>query len=351
MKHSIKSGGTNVASKSFGTTSQGEDVFLHTISNRNGMELSVCDYGATITSLKIPVGHLNQPTDVVLGFDQMQDYEQSFQLPSPPYLGAAIGPYAGRISQSCFELNGRLIQLPSNLGVHHLHGGPQNLSNQVWKFKEAKGGEDPSLNFEFTTQSNPRYYPGVISVLLTYQLLESNELKVIFQAHGTEDTPLSLTQHSYFNLNGHDQSVEGMLLQIHSDSYVQTDDNMIPTGTLLTVQQTEYDYREAGNCPFSIDTSFVLDQSKAATLYSPKTRLRMDVYTNQPIVHIYVGGNCGEQLKGKAGNDYHALSGICFETQQFPDAPNQAQFPSALIRSRETYYHETRFLFTQNDLS
>jgi aldose 1-epimerase len=351
MSHSIENGQKNLAHRPFGTTSQGQEVFVHTISNGNGIELSVCDYGATITSLKIPVRNPRHPVDVVLGFNHVKDYEESFLLLSPPYLGAAVGPYAGRINRSSFKLNGRLIQLPSNLGIHHLHGGPRNLSNQIWNFLGAKLGENPSLSFEFTTQNDPHYYPGVISIQLTYQLLESNALKVIFQAKGTEDTPLSLTQHSYFNLNGHDQTVEGMLLQLYANRYVQTDSNLVPTGTLLLVEDTPYDFRKVTPCPHAVDTSFVLEQSKAATLYSPKTGLRMDVFTNQPIVHVYVGGNCAGQLLGKESNYYHALSGICFETQQFPNAPNQPQFPSALIRCGETYYHETVFQFTQIDPS
>jgi aldose 1-epimerase len=349
MTESIVNGWNNLSSRSFGGTNKGRDVFVHTITNGNGMELSVCDFGAAITSLKIPARHPGHLIDVVLGFDNAQAYEQSFNLPSPPYLGAAVGPYAGRISRSSFHLNGLLIQLPSNLGAHHLHGGPRNLSNQVWTFKGAKHGTDPSLFFEFTTQADPNYYPGVIRIQLAYQLLESNALKVIFQAQSTEDTPLSITQHSYFNLNGHDQTVEGMLLQIQADQYVETDSDLIPTGALSDVKNTIYDFRSVDECPRVIDLSFVLNQLKAVSLYSPKTGIRMDVSTNQPIVHVYVGGNCGEQLLGKDSNYYHSRSGICFEAQQFPDAPNQPTFPSALIRSGETYYHETLFQFTQND--
>lgn len=328
----------------FGFTQNEKEVYVRTIRNQSGMELTVSDLGATITSLKIPVSDYSN-VDVVLGFDNAEDYEASFSLPSPPFLGTVVGLYAGRIHKGKLTLNNEVIQLDSNLGMHHIHGGNRNLSNQVWRFKAATFDENPSLTYTFSTPENQGNYPGSTTITVTYQLLETNALKVTFHATATQDTPLNLTQHSYFNLNGHEQSVEGMQLKLYADTFLDTDYELIPSGKFIPVKGSIHDYSSVSECPKSIDTTFVLNQPLAATLFSPKNQLRMDVFTNQPAVHIYVGGNCFNQINGKDQATYHPLSGICFETQNFPDAPNHKHFPNAILKKGEAYLQETLFQF------
>ena len=328
----------------FGFTQNKKEVHVRTIQNKNGMELTVSDLGASITSLKIPVSD-HSKVDVVLGFDNAEDYEASFALPSPPYLGAVIGLFAGRIHKGKINYNGREIQLDTNLGMHHIHGGNNNLSNQVWHFKTATFNENPSLTFTFTTPENQGNYPGSTTVTVTYQLLENNALKITFHATSTEDTPLNLTQHSYFNLNGNDQAVDGMQFKLYADTFLDTDSELIPSGKFIPVKGSIHDYSSVSECPKSIDTTFVLNQSLAATLFSPKNQLRMDVFTNQPAVHIYVGGNNITQIKGKELANYNTPIGICFETQNFPDAPNHNHFPNSLLKKGEAYLQETLFQF------
>jgi len=328
----------------FGKTKNGSEIFLSTISNKNGMELSVCDFGATITSLKVPLGN-SEKIDVVLGFENGENYEQSFINSNAPFFGAVVGLNAGRINEGIININGHQIQLDTNFGKHHLHGGKINLSNQIWTLVDVTNDENPSLTYEITTPANQNNYPGSVTVKATYQLLENNSLKIIFTATTTTDNPINLTQHSYFNLKGHQHSIENLQLKLTAKQYLETDEELIPTGNILTVKDTPFDFKEYKACPQSIDTSFVLDQQYAAILYCPENRLRMNVSTNQPSVHIYVGGQCHEDLKCKEGATYHRLSGICFETQNFPDAPNHENFPNSILKPDETYFQETIFHF------
>jgi aldose 1-epimerase len=331
----------------FGTAKNGREIHLNTISNKNGMELSVCDFGATITALKVPLNN-HEKIDVVLGFDDGESYEQSFLNNSSPFFGAAVGLHAGRINEGKININGQKIQLDSNFGKHHLHGGKINLSNQIWTLIDVENGENPSLSYEITTPAKQSNYPGSATVKVTYQLLENNSLKIIFTATTTADNPINLTQHSYFNLNGHQHSVENLKLKINAKQYLETNTDLIPTGKKLSITDTPFDYTAFKPCPTSIDTSFVLDQHEAAILYNENNQLCMHVSTNQPSVHIYVGGQCDENLKCKEDAHYHQLSGICFETQNFPDAPNHPEFPNSILRQGETYLQETIFQFKNN---
>jgi len=328
----------------FGNTKNGSEIFLSTISNKNGLELSVCDFGATITSLKVPLGN-SEKIDVVLGFENGENYEQSFMNNNAPFFGAVVGLNAGRINNGIINVNGHQIQLDTNFGKHHLHGGKINLSNQIWTLVDVTNDENPSLTYEITTPANQNNYPGSVIVKATYQILENNSFKIIFTATTTTDNPINLTQHSYFNLKGHQHSIENLQLKLTAKQYLETDADLIPTGNILTVKDTPFDFKEYKACPQSIDTSFVLDQQYAASLYCPENRLRMNVSTNQPSVHIYVGGQCDEDLKCKEGATYHRLSGICFETQNFPDAPNHSNFPSSILKTDENYFQETIFHF------
>ena len=337
----------NPSTRLFGLSQNGTKVYLRTITNKNGMELSVCDFGATVTHLKIPDGN-NKSIDVVLGFESVEDYEHSYTLSHKPFLGAAVGLYAGRINHGKLTIDGKSIQLDTNLGIHHLHGGFQNISNQIWLFKDYTSGENQSLTYELSIPENQGNFPGKTTVHANYQLLENDSIKITFTAISSENTPINLTQHNYFNLNGHTESVEGMQLEIYADKFLETDQDLIPTGKFIPTAGSIYDFNNLRACPELIDTTFILNQSIAATLYSPKTELQMDIFTNQPGVHVFVGGNCGSYLSGKESAQYHNLSGITFETQNFPDAPNHSNFPNAILKKGETYYNETIFQFKKN---
>lgn len=332
--------------KSFGFNTDQKEVLCYTLCNVNGMEISIINYGATITSLKVPIKN-NQLIDVVLGFDTLEDYMKSFQIEGSPYFGAVIGRYAGRISNANFPLNGKQIVLHKNHGNHTLHGGFKSFSTAFWDVKSITNRPSPSITLTYTSLNHEENFPGELTVEVTYTLTEENEVKIVYKAHSTEDTIINLTQHSYFNLEGQKASVLNQMLEINSDKILEVDSENIPTGQILPIENTSFDFTSPKNCPEKIDTSFILKDNNifSASLFSKLNQLKMLVYTNQPSVHIYVGGSCSGLLTGKENTVYHTTSGICFETQNFPDAPNQPHFPNAILKKDEKYHQETIFKF------
>ncbi|WP_395064189.1 aldose epimerase family protein [Flavobacterium sp.] len=337
---------TALNKKSFGFLPNSEEVFCYALKNNKGTELEVINYGATITSLKIPINE-KEKVDVVLGFENLENYINSFNLSSAPYLGAIVGRYAGRINNARFMLNGKTIQLTKNHNSHQLHGGFEGFSKAFWEVKSVTTNKNPSITLQYTSKDGEENFPGELSVEVTYTLTEENELKVEMTAKSSEDTVINLTQHSYFNLDGHSSDIINQELFVNSHQTLETNINTIPTGKFFEIKQTPFDYTSPKECPTKIDNTFVLDKKNevAANLLSKKNKLKMSVFTNQPAVHIYVGGNCFNQIKGKENASYHPLSGICFETQNFPDAPNHEHFPNSILKKGVTYHHETTFKF------
>lgn len=330
--------------KLFGLTPDNKEVLCFTLTNKNGMECSVINYGATITSIKIPTSS-GEKIDVVLGFDNLEDYINSFDLPSAPYIGSVVGRYAGRINNAAFLLNGEKVQLTKNHNKHQLHGGLKGFSQKFWKTTSINSDTNSSITLEYTSLNNEENFPGELNVKVTYSLTENNELNVSFQAKSTEDTIINLTQHSYFNLDGHAKDIASQKLFINAKNILETTSELIPTGNYIDLKNHSFDFSIPKDCPLSIDNTFVLEGKEAATLYSESTKIKMTVITNQPGVHIYVGGNCFGQIKGKESADYNPISAICFETQNFPDAPNHCHFPSAILKKGEEYFHKTTFKF------
>jgi aldose 1-epimerase len=330
----------------FGVMPDGSGIYSYELSNKNGMKLKVISYGATLTELKMPLKN-GEIIDVVLGFDSLESYIQSFNLVCPPYLGATVGRYAGRIHNSTFELNGKKVHLNKNNNENSLHGGIIGFSQKVWNVKDMYSGDYSSITFAYSSPANEENYPGCLTVEITYTLTEENELKIDYCATTTEDTVVNLTHHSYFNLDGHSASVIDQELIVNANQMLETTDDTIPTGNFLNLINTEFDFFEPKKCPVKIDNTFVLNQKDefAASLFNKKNNLKMAVYTDQPGVHIYVGGNCFNVIKGKENADYHSLSGICFETQNYPDAPNHECFPNAILKKGDSYLQQTIYKF------
>ena len=330
----------------FGLMPSGDEVYSYELQNANGMSVKIITFGATVSELKVPSKN-GKSIDVVLGFDSLEGYLQSFQLAGAPYIGATVGRYAGRIHNCTFNLNGKQILLNKNNNNNSLHGGLVGFSQKIWTVTNETFGKEPAITLTYTSPANEENYPGDLTVNVTYTLTEANELKIDYSATTTEDTVINLTNHSYFNLDGHSSNVDEQDLIVNTDEILEITNEGIPTGRYLQVENTEFNFLSAKKCPSVIDTSFVLHNKNefAASLFSKKNNLKMTVFTDQPSVHIYVGGNCSNKIKGKENADYHPLSGICFETQNFPDAPNQEHFPSAVLKKGEEYTHSTAYKF------
>lgn len=330
----------------FGILPDGKTIHSYKLKNKNGMQATIIDFGAAVTSLKVPLEN-DELVDVVLGFDNLDAYLKSYSLPNAPYFGATIGRYAGRINKGTFILNDKTYHLNKNSNNHSLHGGIIGFSQKKWEIEAITNGENPSITMTLLNPDNDENYPGDLLVSLTYTLSEDNELVLEYNATTTKDTIINLTHHSYFNLNGHDSSVVDQEMIVNSDKILEITSESIPTGNILNLINHPFDFRTPANCPPVIDNSFIIENQNdiAAALYSPINRLRMTVYTNQPSVHVFVGGDCLNEIKGKGDVNYHSLSGICFETQNYPDAPNHTGFPNAILRKEDKYHHKTVYKF------
>ena len=223
----------------FGELSNGSKVYSHEISNSNGMTLKVMDYGATVIALKKSLKN-GKVVDVVLGFDALSDYVDSYSLPSAPYFGATVGRYAGRINNSTFSLNGKSIDLNNNNNGHSLHGGNIGFSQKIWQIKNVCEGENPSITLSYLSPDGEENYPGDLSIDLTYTLSEENELIIEYVATTSEDTVINLTHHSYFNLDGHNSTILEQELLVHSNKILETNEHNIPTGQFLNLEKPSY---------------------------------------------------------------------------------------------------------------
>ena len=319
------------------------NISLYKITNKNGVEANITNYGATLLSLYVPTK--NGKIDVVLGFHSIDEYIKAFEMGASPYFNAVVGRFAGRIKNAQFQLNGKTIQLDQNHGKHHLHGGKHQLSNVAWNF-ENYNEETNTLTFSYVSKAN-EFYPGDVTIEVAYTLTDENELNIKYKATTTENTLLNLTNHAYFNLDGISGNTLDQKLQINAEKFLELDDENIPTGNFIPMENHAFDFRSSKNVVAGIDHCFVLKNNTepAAILESVKNGVTMKVYTDQPAVQIYVGGKTSDELQNKESVEYHTESGICFETQVFPDAPNHEDFPNAILRKGETYHQNTTFQF------
>ncbi|UQD55489.1 aldose epimerase family protein [Flavobacterium sp. K5-23] len=329
----------------FGILPNGTAIYSYELTNKNGLRLTIINYGATVTSLKLPLNK-SDTIDVVLGFDNLEDYVKSFDLENAPYLGATVGRFAGRINKGRFNLNGKSYHLNTNNNSHSLHGGNIGFSQKVWEVKTVTKGENPSITLAYFSPNQEENYPGDLSVELKYTLSDENELILEYKATASEDTIVNLTHHSYFNLEGHKAVISDQEIVVNAQQFLEINDENIFTGRFLNVLNSTSDFSFPDKCPSNIDRTFVLNKEKrvAASLFSVKNNLKMVVITNQPTVHVYVGGDTAD-IGGKDGAQYHSLSGICFETQNFPNATNHPHFPSSILKKEEIYQHLTTYKF------
>lgn len=338
-----------IASSPYGVTADGRSVNCYTLKNANGMEARILDYGCILTHLILPDRN-GVPTDVVLGYDSLADYEAD-----PAYMGALVGRYANRIKDSAFTLDGREIRLTPNDGPNHLHGC---LSRRVFCGSVADGG----LRLTYTSPAGEDGLPGTVRITAQYSLDDNNVLTLCLEAVSDADTVLNLTNHSYFNLAGHRSGrIDGQLLQIAADSFLETADDTCPTGQILPAEGA-MDFRSLrpiGGEPVceqmelvgGYDHCYVLRQgaSPAALACCPRTGITLTVATTQPGMQLYTGNYLEDIPRpGKGGVQYVRRGGFALETQHYPCAPNYPHFPSAVLRAgeicRETTYLQLQVL-------
>lgn len=353
---------TAVTEQSFGQTPEGQEVKLYTIRNEGGIEMQVTNYGGIITSLLVPDADGNVE-DIVLGFDSLSGY-----LEGHPYFGAIIGRYGNRIAGGQFTLDGETYTLAKNDGPNHLHGGLKGFDKVVWNAEPFETSDGVGIVFTYTSPDGEEGYPGTLAAQVTYTLTSDNELIFDYNATPDKATPINLTQHTYFNLAGHDAGdILDHVLMINADAFTPVDATLIPTGEIRSVEGTPFDFREPTPIGQRIDAddeqirfgggydhNFVLNRSEtggqaevlAARVHEPTSGRVMEVYTTEPGVQFYSGNFLDGTLTGKNGTAYVKRSGFCLETQHFPDSPNKPDFPSTILRPGETYQSRTIYRFS-----
>jgi aldose 1-epimerase len=344
-----------VQKQAFGKTPDGKEVDLYVLTNARGMTAKVMTYGGIVTELTAP-DKAGKFENVVLGFDNLKDY-----LAGHPYFGAITGRVANRIAGAKFTLDGKEYKLAANDGPNSLHGGKKGFDKVVWKADAAAGVAGVVLKLTYRSPDGEEGYPGNLSVTVTYELTNDNELKIDYTAKTDKATPINLTHHGYYNLaTPKAGDVLGHELMIAADKYTPTDDKLVPTGKVEPVKGTPLDFTtptaigaridKLKNEPRGYDHNYVRRGGKslalAARVREPKTGRVMEVYTTEPGLQFYSGNFLSGKEKGHGGVVYRQHQGFCLEAQHFPDSVHHANFPSTILRPGETYRQTTVYKFS-----
>jgi len=348
-----------IEKKEFGTTEDNVTVYQFVLSNKNGMEISVINYGGIITSLKAKDRN-GKYQDIVLGFNSLPPYEDE-----NPYFGAIIGRYGNRIANGNFKLDGQSYKLDINNPPNHLHGGLKGFHKVVWNPKEIINDRNVSLELTYLSKHMEEGYPGNLDVKVTYTLNNKDELSVGYEAVTDQKTIINLTQHSYFNLSGDfSEDILDHQIKINADAFLPVDETLIPTGEIRSVLGSPFDFRKSKLIGQDIDTNnkqiefgkgydhcwVINNQSNGlrsvATAYHSESGRVLDVYSDLPGLQFYSGNFLDGTLKSKGEGHYELRSGFCLETQYYPDSPNQQNFPSVILKPGDVYNSNTVFKFS-----
>jgi len=352
---SAKTAKMNIEKSIFGVTPTGESVEAYTLSNNNGMTVKLITLGATIVRVQVPDAK-GQIGDVVLGADKVEPYLGD-------YLGSVVGRYGNRIAKGKFTLDGETYTLATNNGENHLHGGIKGFNSKIWKAKATKTKETASVTFSCLSPDGDEGYPGNLDMKVTYTLNEDNELSITYAATTDKPTVVNLTNHAYFNLAGAGQgTILDHIVTLNSDFYTPVDDTLIPTGEILSVKGTPFDFTEPrpikhgfdklNNVPKGIDHNIVLRNISTpcgmhlvAKVKDAQSGRTMEVRSTQPGVQFYTGNFLDGSFVGREGA-YQQYAGFCLETQHYPDSPNNAHFPTTALRPGQKYLEKTTFKFS-----
>jgi aldose 1-epimerase len=347
----------SISSEAFGKNKEGAAVELYTMTNQSGATVKFMSYGGVITEINVPDrwGHLG---DVVLGFNSVGDYEAK-----SPYFGGLIGRYANRIGAGKFSLDGKDYTLNLNNGKNTLHGGNKGFDKVMWIVKPLEGA---SAELDYVSKDGEEGYPGNLTVKVVYTWSDDNELKIEYSATTDAPTVVNLTSHSYFNLAGEGSgSIEDHLLKINGDAITAYDDGGIPTGEIMPVAGTPFDFRNAMPIGARIrssdqqmingrgyDHNWVINGvtagtvSEDAVLYDPASGRILSISSDQPGLQFYTGNFLDGSTYGTSGHEYRQGDGLCLEPQHFPDSPNKPAFASTRLDPGQTYHAVTIHKFS-----
>ncbi len=346
----------NIQKEFYGATQSGAPVDIYTLSNDNGVEVKITNYGGIIVSVRTPDRN-GAVDEITLGFDTLEAY-----LGLHPFFGALVGRYANRIRAGKFTLDGKEYRLAVNAGGNHLHGGDKGFDKVVWEAKSASVDDAVSLTLSYLSKDGEENYPGNLAVTVTYTLTNDDELRIDYSAETDRATVLNLTNHAYFNL-AQSETILDHVMMINAGAFTVVDDAVIPTGEIRSVEGTPLDFREPTRIGNRIDAgdeqltfaggydhNWVVNGEPgelrlAARVVEPTTGRVLEVHTTQPGIQFYAGNMMPPEIPGRGGQVYKWRGGLCLETQHFPDSPNQPEFPSSVLRPGEKYHEVTVFKF------
>ncbi|HTG70787.1 MAG TPA: galactose-1-epimerase [Candidatus Udaeobacter sp.] len=356
-----KKGSGSITKHFFGQTPDGQPVYLYVLTNKNGMQASIMTYGGIMLTLKVPdrYGSLD---DIILGYPTLEDF---IRTGNKPHFGALIGRYANRIANGRFTLDGKTYNLSVNDYPNTLHGGELGFDKRVWEAEEVYSDDAVGLALSYLSKNGEEGFPGNLSVKIMYSLTDNNELRIDYAATTDTKTVVNLSQHNYYNLAGEDKgNILEHIVTLNADRYTPVKRDLIPTGQVLDVAGTPFDFRKPMSIGSRIDSSepqirnakgydinYVLNHNGhpllfAASVYEPTSGRFMEVYTTQPAIQFYTGNNLDGTDIGKSGKAYQRYAGFCLETQHYPDSPNHPNFPSTELLPGQLYRHTSIFKFS-----
>lgn len=349
----------HTSSGDFGSTANGEKVTKYSLANENGIEVDMITYGGRITSLRTP-DKQGKMRNIVLGFDTIKQYEKS-----KAFFGALVGRYGNRIAKGKFTLGNTEYKLAKNNGENSLHGGLKGFDKKVWTAKTEEADDHVKLILNYVSADMEEAFPGNLSTTVTYTLNKDDSLDVLYEAKTDKTTVVNLTQHAYFNLyEDFSKTVLDHIVEIDADIFLPVDSGLIPTGELSPVEGTPFDFKEPKAIGKEIDADieqiklgggydhcWVLNKPgegyrPVATAYHPETGRNLQVLTDQPGIQFYTGNFLDNTLPAPNGGTYAKQSGLCLETQHYPDSPNQPNFPSVTLEPGDKYSTKTTFKFS-----
>ena len=333
-----------------------KEVISVELTNEKGTLVSIYNYGTIINKFIIENAK-GERQDIVLGFDNFEQYVSEEYLANYPYLGAIIGRYANRIKDGKFEVDGYEYQLAQNNGPDCLHGGVTGFDRKIWDIIEVAESPNASVTFQYFSLDGEENFPGDLAIQLRFDLTNNDELILSYHADTDEATPINLTHHSYFNLNANGGKITEHIHQMFASGYLEQDENSVVTGNVLAVEGTPHDFRkgkaigEGWDMEKGYDQTYVLDKTYGDLTLASKTTetnsgLSLLVYSTEPVAHFYTAKYLNVK-NGKGGTDYNEFDAFCVETQHHPNAVNIPHFPSTVLMPEEDYTQTTIYKVTK----
>ncbi|ANW95079.1 galactose mutarotase [Wenyingzhuangia fucanilytica] len=339
----------------FGTHNN-QDIYLYSIKNANGVEVKITNYGATITAIKVPNSN-GEIENIACGFDTLEGYFSEEYKNNSPYFGGTVGRYCSQIKNASFELNGKVYQLENNCGDNNLHGGVVGFDKKVWNVLVIDTEQGKGVEMSLLSKDMEEGFPGNVNVKVTFLLNDENELSINYYAVPDADTPLSLTNHTYFNLSGFSEGVENHTATVHTNQRLALDTTGAATGEIVNVTGKEDDLRDGkhiGDVHDLMEDGFehfyVFDNAKEIVKHTASVTFKesgrsLEVFTTEPCMLFYTGKYTSDALKRENGEQYGKYRGFCCETHRYPNGPNIKNSPKSITKAGEEFNSTTIFKF------